>query len=272
MLTREAPDRFRVDFGRVPRERGWRQLIRVGSGRDAVVVDAFAIGQAVVQALGACPFRNAAGAPQVWNEYRVFLSRVDHDRLRPVEASLQQDLGPMLYQELLRVQATTVGALTVRLLIDDADEVEPGSAMLHARHVPDAQAAPAAPGEMTVRLDKVAVPAATPTTTQRLGGALVRSPGGDLPLTDGVRYVLGRAHPEAAPDHLPLPGAPSRVNRRQLSLRLDGDHVEVGREPGETNPVAVNGVALAPGQTTREKLPVEVVLSGGALTLQVRPC
>lgn len=271
MLTPEAPDRFRVDFAKVPRGRGWKDLLAVGTGRRPVVVDGYAIGQAVVAALGACPFRNAAGAPQVWNEYRVFLARADHDRLRPVEQSLQSELGPMLYQELLRTGATTVGALTVRLLVDDADEVEPGSAMLHARHVPDAQADAAAPGEMTVRVDKLKPPP-PPTPTQRVGGVVLRTPGGDLSLTDGVRYVLGRAHPEAGADHLALPNAPARVNRRQVSVRVLGERLEVGREPGETNPVVVNGAPLAPGASVEVPLPAEIVLSGGALTLQARPC
>lgn len=270
MLTAEAPDRFRVDFARLPRKKGSFFRLEIGR-RGPVVVDAYAIGQAVVAAVAACPFRNAMGAPQVWNEYRLFLSRADHDRLRPVEPSLQEDLGPMLYQELLRTGATTVGELTVRLLVDDADEVEAGSAILHARHAADAATTPGAPGEMTVRLDKIKAPAQH-SPTQRLGAALLRSPGGDISLTEGVRYVLGRSHPDAGADHVALPGAPGRVNRRQCSVRVEGDSIEVGREPGETNPVAVNGVPLVAGQAVRERLPVEITLSGGAMTLQVQPC
>jgi hypothetical protein len=36
--------------------------------------------------------------------------------------------------------------------------------------------------------------------------------------------------------------------------------------------VAVNGVPLVAGQAVRERLPVEITLSGGAMTLQVQPC
>lgn len=270
MLIRDAQDRFRVDFSRTPREASWKRLLRVGA-RDPVVVDAYAIGRAVLQALGACPFRNAAGAPQVWNEYKLFLSRADHDRLRPVEHALQQDLGPMLYEEILRAGATTIGSLTVRLLVDDEDEIEPGYAILHARHVPDAQAAPAVAGEMTVRLDKVQAPPPA-STTQRVGGVVLHTAGGDLSLSDGVRYVLGRAHPGAEPDHLALPGATAKVNRRQCSVRVEAGALEVGREPGESNPVAVNGIALAPGQSAVEALPVEISLSSGAYVLSARAC
>lgn len=267
MLRAETPDRFRVEFAQVRRKGTWWKVFEP---KATVVVDAYAIGQAVTAALATCPFKSAAGQPQVWNEYRVFLSRTDHDRLRPIEASLQQDLGPMLYEELMRLGAVTVGALTVRLLVDDADEVPAGTGMIHARHVPDSAATPAVNGEITVRLDKLKTPAPAPSAgTLPVGAAILHAPGGELVLRGNVRYVLGRAHPDAESDHLAIPGATGRVNRRQLSLLVDGDQVEVGREPGESNPVAVGGAPLAPGQVVREKLPVDLTLSG-ELKLSVR--
>jgi hypothetical protein len=270
MLKREAPDRFRVDFTRVPRpERS--TLRRFLRSADPVLVDAWAIAQAVSAVLEACPFRSATGAPQVWNEYRVFLARADHDRLRPVESTLHAELGPLLYQKLVEMKAVTVGAITIRLLVDDADEVDEGSATLHARHVPDAAAVPGAKGEITVRLDKLptAAPAAT---TMRVGRARLVTPQGELVLGDGARYVLGRAHPGAGEDHLALPGASGRINRRQLAVRLVEEGLEVSREPGDSNPVAVNGQALAPGHAVTVRLPAEITLSGGDLVVTARPC
>ncbi|MDP2316726.1 MAG: DUF3662 domain-containing protein [Pseudomonadota bacterium] len=274
MLKAESPDRFRADFSKVKRKGalwkgGWWNVFEP---RGAVVVDAWAIGQAVTTAMVTCPFKSATGQPQVWNEYRVFLARADHDRLRPVEASLQKDLGPMLYEELVRIEAVTVGALTVRLLVDDADELEPGRGVVHARHVPDAEAAAPGAGEITVRLDKLrpapGLSAGGPGTVP-VGAALLRAPSGEVVLRSGVRHVLGRAHPDAGADHVAIPGAGPRINRRQAGVRVDGEHVEVSREPGDSNPVSVGGAALAPGQSVREKLPVEIMLSGGEMKLTV---
>ena len=62
------------------------------------------------------------------------------------------------------------------------------------------------------------------------------------------------------------------MNRRQLAVRLDETGVEVTREPGDTNPVAVNGTALSPGESTHVGLPATIVLSGGALELVVEEC
>lgn len=267
MLKPEGPDRYRVDFAQLKRASGWRTLF---TPKD-VVVDAWAIGQAIVAAVGRCPYRSATGAPQVWNEYALFLSRADHDRLRPIEATLRSDLGPILYEELVRMGAVTVGAPTVRLLVDDADEVPPGTGMLRVRHVPDAEVPVPGAGEITVRLDRPRVEARPPESTQRVGGAVLRlATGASVPLPERRRVVLGRSHPGAGDDHLALPGAGPRVNRRQAWVALDGDHVEIGREGGDANPVAVGGRSLAPGEQTREKLPVEVVLSGGELRLVVQ--
>ena len=272
MLQAESPDRFRADFSKVKRKGSWWKVFEP---RGVIVVDAWAISRAVTAAMVTCPFKSATGQPQVWNEYRVFLSRADHDRLRPIEASLQKDLGPLLYEELVRIEAVTVGALTVRLLVDDADEVEPGTGVVHARHVPDAEAAAPGAGEITVRLDKLG-PKLTGGTlsagglgTVPVGAAVLRSPTGDVVLRSGARHVLGRAHPDAGTDHVAIPGAGPKISRRQASVRVDGEYVEVSREP-DSNPVAVGGAALAPGQTTRERLPVEIVLSGGEMKLTVQ--
>ncbi len=270
MLKRLAPDRFQVDFTRLRRP-GRGRFGRLLRPTESTTVDAWAISQAVIFALEACPFRSATGAPQVWNEYRVFLSRADHDRLRPVETTLHGDLGPLLYQKLVEMKAVTVGALVIRLLVDDADEIEVGTGILHPRHIPDAAGVPGGQGEITVRLDKVTtVP--TSETTSRVGRVKLVAPRGEVTLGDGARHVLGRAHPDAGSDHLALPGASGRINRRQLAVRVVDEGIEVGREPGDSNPVAVNGHALTPGQVVVVPLPADISLSGGDLVVSARAC
>jgi hypothetical protein len=263
VLKAEGPDRFRVDFAQVKRTQGWR---RIFASRE-VLVDAWAIGQAVVGALARCPFKSVSGVPQPWNEYSLFLAREDHDRLRPVEPALQRELAPLLYEELVRIGASTVGSLTVRLLVDDADEVDPGTGVLRVRHVPDAETPAPHAGEITVRLDKLKLPPPQPTT--RVGGLVASTPGGSVALTPGARGVLGRAHPGAGADHVALPGAGARINRRQVAVKVEGGEAEVTREPGDTNPVAVAGRALTPGETVRAALPVEITLSGGEMKVVV---
>jgi hypothetical protein len=128
-----------------------------------------------------------------------------------------------------------------------------------------------------VRLDRVKA-VATPGPSLSAGGAgtvpvgaaVLRFPGGERVLRPGLRHVLGRPHPDAGADHIPLPGAGPRINRRQAALVIEGDHVEITREPGDSNPVNVGGAALAPGQTIREKLPVEIQLSGGEMKVTVQ--
>ena len=266
MLRSESPDRFAVHFSQVKRSSGWRALF----SKDSVIVDGLAIGKALIAAIAACPMRSPGGAPQIWNEYRLFLSRSDHDRLRPLEAALQRELMPMIYEELVRQNAVTVGSVVLRLLVDDAEDVESGHAVLQVRYAPDIGSTPVS-GEITVRLDKLPAAASpVPTDRQLSGDVILRTPAGELALSAGVRYTLGRADPDAGPDHLIIPGATSRINRRQLSVTVGGGHIEVTRDAG-ANPVSVGNQHLAAGQTVRERLPTEIVLSGGELRLAAIP-
>ncbi len=286
MLKPDGADRFRVDFSQV--QRG-KNFLRNLFARGPVVVDAWAIGQAIIAALRRCPFRSPNGLPQVWNEYRIFLCREDHDRLRALERAFQQEVTPMLYEELVRTNAVTVGALCVRLLVDDNDEVRPGAAILHVKHTPDSETINPVAGEVTMRLDRSVgnlspVPPQVessapriptiipPEDTERLetAEAILQTGGATLPLLSGTRYVVGRAHPGAPPTHIALPNATPKINRCQISLLVEGDAVNVGREPGNSNPVWVAGQPLAPGDILRAKMPVDIVLSGGELRMTVK--
>ncbi|HND31566.1 MAG TPA: hypothetical protein PLA94_16300, partial [Myxococcota bacterium] len=189
-------------------------------------------------------------------------------------------LMPMLYEELVRLNAVTVGALTIRLLVDDTDDVTVGTAIVHVRHSPELEPA-VGKGEITVRLDRgaatgptLAPPGGLPTLipnsmppveyTERIGQAvaILRINGQNIPLEPGIRYVAGRGFPDAPSDHLALPGAGAKINRRQVSLRMSEEMVEIGREPGGSNPVMVAGTPLAPGQVVVTRLPVDILLSG----------
>ena len=286
MLRADGADRFRVDFSQVTREGGF---LRNLFARPPTVVDSWAVGQAIIAALRRCPFRSSNGLPQVWNEYRIFLCREDHDRLRALERAFHTEIQQMLYEEVTRSNAVTVGAFCVRLMVDDNDEVRPGQAILHVRHTPDSETVTPVAGEITMRLDRsvgslgIAPPNPEPAEpriptilppedTQRLetAEAVLQTGGATLPLVAGVRYLIGRAHPDAPPTHLALPNATPKINRRQLSVFIDGEHAEIGREPGNSNPVWVAGQPMAPGDIRRVKMPVDVILSGGELKLVIK--
>jgi hypothetical protein len=263
------PDTFLVDFAAV--SRGAKKLHErlFGPRGDAVVVDGWAVAQVVRGALAVCPTRSALGKPQLWNEFRLFLSREDHDAVRPLERALQADLGPMLYEELARRDGVTVGGFVVRLLVDDADEVRPGGGVLQCSHAPDPDAHGPAAGEVTVRLDKPLAATRSRGGTERVGVATLRSPAGTVPLpSGGGRLVVGRADPDAGPDHVAIPGASGRISRRHFAVAVADGQAEITREAG-SNPVSVAGQALAPGQSVTVALPVEVALSGGELRVTI---
>ena len=103
-----------------------------------------------------------------------------------------------------------------------------------------------------------------------MGAAVLEVGHQTVPLSEGVRYVLGRPHPEAEEDHIALTGASTRINRRQCGVEVSAGRAVITREPGDSNPVVVHGRALAPGEFAEAPLPVEIVLSGGAMTVRVR--
>jgi hypothetical protein len=260
-----APNCFKVDFGKVRRKRGFRFSLEIGGPPAPVVVDARAIGEAVSEALEACPTESVRGRRQPWNDYHLYLSAEDHDDVRRLEGRLVTDLVSLLEEKLLKLDADPVGPMNVRLLIDDAGRVTRGTAMLWGFHETALATTPKAHGEITIRFDKTVT---NPSGTDRLGPRLI-SAAGDLSLPEGTRVVLGREDPEAGPEHRALPGADGKINRRQLSIRVIGEQAEIGREAG-ANPVTVGGAALAAGANTVVALPVDIELSNGRLRLTLR--
>lgn len=264
----EGPDTFKVDFGRAKRKR----KASIGAAIESVfvrapvpvTVDGHALAQAICAVMDACDFADVHGRVWLWNEYTVFLARVDHDRLRDVEEVLRRDLMVLLNEEMVRREARMPEAFLVRLLVDDAEEVQVGCGVVRVRHRKDLAAAPVVPGEITMRADRIHRPAASaPEVTDRESGLRVRSAEGSVALPEGRRVCLGRAAPDAGPDHVALPGAGAKVNRRHVGVRVVGAQAEVSREAG-ANPVEVGGRALAEGESVSVPLPAELSLSLGA--------
>lgn len=256
-LKRIGADRFLAEFATFSRP-GKASLTRMFRSPDPVVVDGELIAQALLLCMDACPFRSPTGAPQPWNEYRVFLARPDLDLLRPIEANLHEELASVLYRDLVEKKAVPVGDVVIRLLPDDENSVEPGTAVLHPRHEPHAAPARTARGEITVRLDKPDTTAGG--ATQRHEGVRLVTRTGSIPLPEHQRVIVGRAFAGAPADHLALPGATDSVSRRHVILLLGAAGLDVTRH-SDANPVSVNGKALVPGESTTVSLPAELTLA-----------
>jgi hypothetical protein len=245
---------FAIDFGRVRRPGTglWKRLV---GGTDAIV-DGYAIAQAVLEAMERCPNLSPMGKAQPWNEFRVFLSREDHDALRELEGSLAEQVLPLLEQRRLEREAEPVGNFAIRLLVDDADSIARGQGVLDPRHARRISSTEPAQGEITIRADKTG--SSRGASTRRVAGAKLTTPGGSVDIPVGVRVVLGRV--SQGPNHVALPGADDSISRAHAWVVVGADSIEVGRMAG-ANPLSVEGTSLADGATTKANLPVELVFS-----------
>lgn len=278
MITKLDSSRFAIDFSKVkrPHPSAGRALMGVFSKR-VTEVDAFAVAQALRAVLHHCSNLDVEARLTVWNDFRLFLDRRDYEELRKKAPTLQHQLGPALEDEVMKLKAGYLGAPVLRLHVDEGGEVEPGHGVLKVDWNPDEKGVPSAAGEVTVRLDKPGGPApGAPQPgpkTERAGNGLLKHSQGSVPLSVGLHYVLGRSHPGASPEHIAIPGATGRINKRQVGLDLEASPLAavVTREPGESNPVSVNGQPLAPGESIRANLPVKLLLSN-ELKLEILPC
>ncbi len=269
-VREEERDLFRVDLATLAEPSAWKRIV---AGRRPAV-DPYAVARGVLAVVQRCTVRSARGERLLWNEYRVFLSRADHDRLRPLERRLGRELRPLLEAEVRRLEAETEGPVTVRLLVDEAADLPEGTARIRAAFAPGPERSPE-DGEITIRLGRItpAVPAGTERLSEPAGpGALVLTwRGGRAVVPAGVRVVLGRPHASPQGSFVALEGAGSRVSRRHAWVENTGPTVLVGRVP-EANPVQVNGRPLqAGGSLALETLPAELSLSGGDLVVHITP-
>ena len=275
MITRLDSSRFAIDFSKV--KRPGMGILSVFSKR-AVEIDAYAVAVALRAVLHQCSNLDVEGRLTVWNDFRLFLDRTSVEELRRKAPALHHQLGPAFEDEVLKLKAGYLGAPFLHLLEDEGGEVEPGHGVFKVDWNPDEKGEPKGAGEVTVRLGTSGgptpgAPAQPGMKTERTGSAVLKHSQGSVPLSVGLRYVLGRGHPGASPEHIAIPGATGRVNKRQVALDLEASPLAalVTREPGESNPVSVNGHPLAPGESVRVSLPAKLLLSN-ELKLEILPC
>ena len=267
------PETYRIDWAAVHGGLNpWKRT-------EKVVVDPFLVAKAVKAVMGQCPHQTANGKPLVWNEYKVFLDLEDWERIKKLESTLLRDLGSVVEKHLKKLKAEMVGGLTVRLLRDEGGTVRPGHAVIKVDFA-EVEAAPSDPSEMTVR---VGGPIARSLTdlTQRVPESFVGAyvnpsaeeklkvswTGGDSTIRAGSRVVLGRPHGASAPGFVPLEGATSKINKRQLWIEASEDGALIGRL-SDANPVEVKGrLVQAGGQISIDAFPAEISLSNGEMKL-----
>lgn len=271
-LTRDDhdPNVFQVDWSSV---RAGRNPWKRGT---TAAVDPFLVAKAVKEAMKLCPHRTATGSPLVWNDYSVFMDLEDWTRVKKLETTLVRDLGGVVEKELAKLKAEMVGPLNVRLLRDESGNVRPGAAVLKADFSSAERLAPPDPNEMTVRVGRPSpVPLADP-PTERVSGVVpdasrlrVEWDSGSTSVPVGVRAVFGRPHKAPSPGFVPLKGAGTKINKRQLWVEAGGGGVIVGRF-SEANPVEVAGRLVQPGgQIAVDRFPVDVTLSNGEMKLTI---
>jgi hypothetical protein len=281
-VTKEAPNRFRIRFEDVAS--GLKKLL----GGGFFQVDPFLIARAIVQVMKGASMRSATGRLLVWNDYRVILARDDFEPLRTLQARMQDEIGKVVVEEARRADAELVGDLCVRLVADEGNELAPGEGVIRVEFAPSERLEPPRAGEMTMRFDcadivsgelrapaagRAPSPAGTETVIVQDPGPpaayVLRWPGGSAEVLRNVRVILGREHPGAPANFIPLRGASERINKQQLWLLAGQASLIVGRPVG-ANPVAVDGELVRAGEQAEIAKPTLAIdLSRGELLLSL---
>ena len=273
----QDPQKFHVDW----------QAVHAGLNpwkrSEKVIIDPFLVAKAVKGVMRQCAQQTATGKPLVWNDYAVFMDLTDWEQVKKLEGTLTRDLGAVVTKTLKKSKAEMVGPLNVRLLRDEGNSVRPNTAVIKVDFRPEEKLEAMSgtdASEMTVRIGGLVAKSVTD-LTQRvpdMEGLGVQDdsapeqlrlswPGGTTTIRDGNRIVLGRPHPGPSVGFVPLSGATSKNNTRQLWVEADEDGALIGRL-SDANPVEVNGRLLqAGGQISIEDFPAQISLSTGELTL-----
>ena len=275
-ITAVEPDRFRVEFARLEEEGLLGRLRGMLRRPAAVTVDPFRVGRAVCAVMERSTERDVQGRLLAWNEYRVYLSRADYDRLRPLQGRLSAGLDTIIRQSLSELQAQTVGDPIIRVLFDEEADLEQGVGEIVVAYVDNSSIAAPTDAEVTVRVRQAAPPIPrAPEHTERVGDAVADGglrltwPGGEASIVAGRRVQIGRPHGQAPEHFIALTGASNRINSVQLAIENGADGVVVSR-PARANPVQIAGRLLQPGGRMVLSDPaVEIVLSNGELTLSL---
>ena len=270
----QDPQKFHVDWAAVHAGLNpWKRAAKVS-------VDPFLVAKAVRGVMRQCSHQTAAGRPLVWNEYTVFLELSDWEHVKKLESTLVRDLGGIVEKEIAKLKAEMVGPFNVRLLRDEGGSVRPGAAVVKVDFSEVETPVTADSGEMTVRLSTPLGRTVLEMQTQNLpdlsngegeGPEELRIswPEGETTVRGGARVVLGRPHTGETPGFVPLLGASTKINKRQVWIEAEDGGAVIGRL-SDANPVEVNGRLLqAGGQIDVDVLPAEISLSSGELVLTV---
>jgi hypothetical protein len=282
-VTKVSPGHFRVDFVGLDREeRSWIQKVLAFGTREPVEVDPYLIALAVRRVMRLCKVRDHRGQTQVWNEYTIFLSRPDYHRILPLADGLRAGLDTVIHETLGELQAEMVGDPTVRIRVDELNEVPQAMGDFVVAFVKNHARAPSAAGEVTVRLTRDRPRQRPPRESPRPRhepppaagvGALCLAWGGREVAVPAVGKVLvGRPHSGAPANFVALDGASQRISSLHLAIDAAADGVVISR-PRDANPVTVDGRPIqAGGKLSVPALPVEISLSNGEMVLQLKRC
>lgn len=286
-IHQRSPGEFHVDFARLVGS--YKNIFRP---RPHGPVTVQAVGRAVLAILDRSPDRGIDDGHLIaWNEYRIFLSKQDYDRLYELRELLYGELRQALIKRLRQLHAETVGDPIVCIETDRDRQLPPGKGVIRAQYKRNRDLQDAGDdGQITMRVRQEG-PGRGPADSIRWGGSptehrtervaepglaalRVRWPGGSAIIGAGQKVRLGRPHREAGETgFIGLVGAHDRINRKQLDIHNRGTSVTVIRL-SDANPVAVDDRSIQPGgrlTISKEVLPVRISLSNGALILQLEP-
>ena len=155
-ITRLDRGQFRVNFESL--KRGLlplpRRLLFTG---DMLQVDPQLILESIRRVMDYCELHDGLGRPLVWNEFKVFLSREDHEEFVHMEPVLFAQADELLDGYRKTLGAEVIGDLTLRLLVDDGKELprRVGVIQVATKINRDLDEAQAQMGEITIRLPTI---------------------------------------------------------------------------------------------------------------------
>jgi hypothetical protein len=307
VISRLDCRQFRVNFEGLKRSLlGWRQRLQFSS--NMLQIDPQLILESIRRVMTYCDLHDGIGQPLVWNEYKVFLSREDHEEFVHMEPVLLAQADGLLDGYRKALEAETIGDLTLRLLVDDAMELprRVGVVQVATKINRDLDAQQPELGEITVRLtpppaavypviDPAIHTAATPRTASSddAGFSEISSidtshethrvpPGADTlalkwdhgaaAIRPGVRWIVGRAtDPPIAEHSIQLPDASTRISSRAFWIEAKAEGATIGRFDHETaNAVQVKGeLLMRGGEIWVYEFPAAILLTHGELELSL---
>lgn len=299
-ITRLDRGQFRINFESLKRSLLplSRRLLFTG---DMLQVDPQLILEAIRRVMVFCELHDGLGRPLVWNEYKVFLSREDHEEFVHMEPVLFAQADELLDGYRATLAAEVIGDLTLRLVVDDGKALPRGVGVLQVatkvnRDLDEIQAQL---GEITIRLPSRASrkdaptpaaeapsrparflpslpPAETPTGTQRVvehaENLTLTWSGGSAAIRPGVRWIVGRAtDPPVAEHSIQLPDASTRVSSRAFWVEAKAEGATIGRFDHDTaNAVQVKGeLLMRGGEIWVYEFPAAIQLTSGEYELSL---